>query len=355
VRILHLNNRLSARGGADLYLLDLIEAQQTTHVTALAVGRVDEQVQAPCPVHHVKGMEERDPQNISMDSLLSDFQPDVVHVHNVMNSRVMEALQGIPTLVTVHDHRSFCPGSGKWTLDGEQCTQAMEKSLCASCFTDSTYFDHILQVTQTRLAALSKCQIHVLSRYMKEELIPLGIDEKQITVIPPFVPAQPQEPPSDSPCVLFVGRLVKSKGIRDAIDAWEMSQVPYPLVFAGTGPERSRLESQGFEVLGWLSRPELFQIYRRATAVLMPSRWQEPFGIVGLEAMSFEVPVVTWNSGCISEWYPDLPLTPWGDVKGLAAHLKKAVGTRVSLPPGYEQSTILSKLDAHYEEILLRD
>ena len=351
MRILHLNDRLSARGGADLYLLDLIEAQQTSHTTALAVGRKDEQVALPCPIHLIQGMDERDPNHISMDSLLSDFRPDVVHIHNVMNSQVMAAVQGIPTLVTVHDHRSFCPGSGKWTLDGQQCTQAMNKTLCASCFTDNDYFAHILQVTEARLTALSKCRIHVLSHYMKEELIPLGIAEEQIAVIPPFIRPQSIEPSSADPCVLFVGRLVKSKGIRDAIDAWEMSQVPYPLIFAGTGPERSRLESQGFEVLGWLSRAELFQIYRRATAVLMPSRWQEPFGIVGLEAMSFGIPVVTWNSGGISEWYPGKDLISWGDIKGLSDHLKRVVGTRVSLPPGYEQSIILSQLDAHYEEI----
>jgi len=351
VRILHLNDRLSARGGADLYLLDLIHAQKSTHDIALAVGRLDAEVSLPCPVHQIDGMDERDPQSIQIAPLLSTFQPDVIHVHNVMNSEVMKALEDIPSLVTVHDHRSFCPGSGKWTLDGKPCTQPMEKDLCASCFTDPDYFEHILEVTSSRLKALATSRIHVLSQYMKTELVSLGLKEDQVIVIPPFVSSPVIRESAEPPCVLFAGRLVKSKGVYDAIDAWKQSGVPFPLVFAGTGPERSRLESLGFEVLGWLSREDLFHVYQRANAVIMPSRWQEPFGIVGLEAMSFGIPVVTWDSGGIQEWHPDSPPIPWGDIHGLAHRLKEVVNERVSLPAGYDPISILSKLDAHYAAV----
>jgi glycosyltransferase involved in cell wall biosynthesis len=66
----------------------------------------------------------------------------------------------------------------------------------------------------------------------------------------------------------------------------------------------------------------------------MPSRWQEPFGIVGLEALSFGVPVVAWESGGVREWHPGPGLVEWGDVDGLARALAEAVTrpTRASEP-----------------------
>jgi len=108
------------------------------------------------------------------------------------------------------------------------------------------------------------------------------------------------------PCVLFVGRLVEAKGVRDAVEAWRRSGVDLPLVVAGTGPLRAQLASwagerdgPAIEVLGWVDRDLLSRLYRRARALLMPSRWQEPFGIAGLEALSFGVPVVAWEAGGI--------------------------------------------------------
>ena len=36
----------------------------------------------------------------------------------------------------------------------------------------------------------------------------------------------------------------------------------------------------------------------------MPSRWQEPFGIVGLEALTLGTAVAAWDSGGVREWHP---------------------------------------------------
>ena len=104
--------------------------------------------------------------------------------------------------------------------------------------------------------------------------------------------------------MLFVGRLVEAKGIRDAIDAWRRSGLELPLVAAGTGPLRRQVEAEGVEVLGWIDRRRLSATYRRAAVVVMPSRWQEPFGLVGLEALTLGTPVVAWDSGGVCEWHP---------------------------------------------------
>ena len=141
-----------------------------------------------------------------------------------------------------------------------------------------------------------------------------------------------------------------AKGVRDAVEAWRLSGVDLPLVVAGTGPLRAELEQAGVEVLGWVGRARLSAVYRRARALLLPSRWQEPFGIAGLEALSMGVPVVAWESGGVSEWHPG-PLAPWGDVAALARVLRDAVRTRAVAPAGFDRARLMRRLVEVYEEV----
>ena len=73
-------------------------------------------------------------------------------------------------LLTVQDHRYFCPTRGKWTAAGDVCRRAMSREACASCFKDQAYFDEVLGLTERRLAAVRRLQVSVLSRCMREEL-----------------------------------------------------------------------------------------------------------------------------------------------------------------------------------------
>jgi glycosyltransferase involved in cell wall biosynthesis len=175
-----------------------------------------------------------------------------------------------------------------------------------------------------------------------------GIAASRLHVIPPFVHGlDVQAAPDGPPCVLFVGRLVEHKGVRDAITAWRRSGLDLPLVVAGTGPLRDEMEAAGAQVLGWLEPPALSRAYARARALVFPSRWQEPFGIAGLEAATMGVPVVAWDSGGISEWHTD-PRVPWGDVDALAERLREAVNER-STPPGVpSRDEAMARLTAVY-------
>lgn len=205
-----------------------------------------------------------------------------------------------------------------------------------------------MRLTEERLAAVRRLTIVVLSRYMKHELSLVGVPQDRIHVIAPFVHGLDLAAASNGPaCVLFVGRLVDAKGAQDAACAWRRAGIDLPLVYAGTGPLRPRLVDMGADVLGWISHEDLSSLYRRATAVLMPSRWQEPFGITGLEALTMGVPVVAWNSGGMGEWHPGI-LAPWGDHGALAHSLRAAIGRRCSAPPGFGRKPLMKRLTALY-------
>jgi glycosyltransferase involved in cell wall biosynthesis len=323
MRVLQVVGRLGGRGGAERHLQGVLAHLAERGVDVL-VAAEDAPAGSPCPVARVPGLASRDRRAVGLEAVVRRFRPDVVHLQNVMNPAVLEWGAGQGALMTVQDHRFFCPGRGKWTLGGEACRQPMSVEVCAGCFEDPSYFREVRSLTEDRLRALQGLRVIVLSHYMKGELEAVGLGSSRIHVIPPFVHGlDPEAAPDGPPCLGFVGRIVAAKGIDDAVAAWRLSGLSLPLVFAGTGPERSRVESQGFEVLGWLEPRALSRFYRRCRAVVLPCRWQEPFGIVGIEALTMGTPVVAWRSGGAAEWCPPGGLVDWGDVEQLAQALRR--------------------------------
>jgi len=338
-------------------MLGVLAALADDHELRLVVGEDDGTTAPPCALDVRPGLEAREAAPVDLDDLVRGFAPDVVHLHNLVNPAVLEwAASRGNALLTVQDHRFFCPTRGKWTLAGEVCRRPMMREVCSSCFEDQAYFRGVHALTERRLLAARRLPLTVLSRYMREELVAAGAPPRSVHVVPPFVHRlDPGATPSGPPCVLFVGRLVESKGVRDAVAAWRRSGVDLPLVLAGTGSLRAELTAQAgqgeepeLEVLGWVDRGRLSGLYRRARALLLPSRWQEPFGMVGLEALSFGVPVVAWESGGVSEWHPGPGLVRWGDVGELARALADGVHRRVALPPRFERDEVIGGLLAIY-------
>jgi glycosyltransferase involved in cell wall biosynthesis len=358
MRLLHLTDRLSARGGADWHLLGVLARLAPRYELLLAHGRDDGSAAAPCPTAAVPALgapgraPALPPVGPALDALAAAFRPDLVHVHNVMNPAALAWAAARGAVMTVQDHRAFCPGRGKLTAAGAVCRTPLGAATCAGCFDDAEYFARLLELTRARLAALGGMRrLIVLSRYMAGELAAAGLPADRLEVIPPFVHGlDPAAPPAGPPCVLFAGRLVAAKGVADAVVAWRAAATGLPLVVAGTGPERGRLAPDGVELLGWVPHGRLAGVYRRARALVFPSRWQEPFGIAGLEALTLGVPVAAWASGGVAEWHPGR-LARWGDVAGLGAALGAALGQPAAPPPGFAAAPLMARLAAVYAAV----
>ena len=145
--------------------------------------------------------------------------------------------------------------------------------------------------------------------------------------------------------------------MREAVKAWRRSGVELPLVLAGTGPLRAELEAgrrragPALEVLGWVERGRLSALYARARALVLPSRWQEPFGIVGIEALSFGVPVVAWESGGVGEWHPGPGLVRWGDTGRSRARSRRPSAGALLLLPRFDRDEAIGRLTALYARV----
>ncbi len=104
--------------------------------------------------------------------------------------------------------------------------------------------------------------------------------------------------------LLFVGRLTAQKGVDHLLRALATQLPAVTLDVVGDGPERSALESLAGELgvgprvrwLGALPQPDLADHYRGAAALVVPSH-EEGLGLVAVEAMLSETPVVAFDSG----------------------------------------------------------
>ena len=118
--------------------------------------------------------------------------------------------------------------------------------------------------------------------------------------------------------LLFAGRITPEKGTDQAIDVAE--SLNQPLIIAGDVYDREYFSStiaprvrvdpelsfgdelpSGVTYIGLRPRSELLGLMSHARAVLMPSTWDEPFGLVGIEAQATGTPVVAYRRGGLTE------------------------------------------------------
>jgi glycogen synthase len=115
-----------------------------------------------------------------------------------------------------------------------------------------------------------------------------------------------------NPILLCMGRLIKDKGFDLAIEAFQSILKSLPeasLIIAGDGPERKYLEektsrlglSSAVRITGWIPPEEVPELMNKATLVVVPSRWEEPFCLVALQAAQMGRPVVASKTGGIPE------------------------------------------------------
>ena len=115
---------------------------------------------------------------------------------------------------------------------------------------------------------------------------------------------------------MCLGRVVRDKGFDLALAAFAELAPRFPkarLVVAGDGPARPELEAQAqalgvadaVEFPGWVAPERVSELMNSATLVVMPSRWDEPFGLVAVEAALMARPVVASRVGGLAEAVAD--------------------------------------------------
>ncbi|OGL66328.1 hypothetical protein A2856_01365 [Candidatus Uhrbacteria bacterium RIFCSPHIGHO2_01_FULL_63_20] len=255
-------------------------------------------------------------------SLVRETRPDIAHVHNIytqLSPSVLDALadEGVPTVMTVHDHHLVSPAYDRWA---EGCGPAVEKMgvirATRSKFHKGSYAASFAQAfvfslhKRLRLYEVGIRAYLCPSRYIERELRGAGFPSERLRYLPFGIDPDLVRPRADHDgYVLAVGRLVPQKGMAMVIRVARMlPEIRFKIV--GSGPDEPRLHALGHglgnvEFLGRRTGEDLDRLYQGAAALMMPSRFHETFGLTALEAMRAGKPVAASAVGALPELVQD--------------------------------------------------
>jgi glycosyltransferase involved in cell wall biosynthesis len=191
-------------------------------------------------------------------------------------------------------------------------------------------------------AARRADHVLVVSERTKRDAVELyGISPAKVTVTPNGVDPAFSPGGSDGGYLLFVGAIQARKDPLAALDA--AAGVGLPLVVAG--PEKDpelaqKLRAGGADLRGYVTKDELADLYRGASALLMPSRF-EGFGLPVIEAMACGTPVVIAADDALREVAGDAAV--FADDGDFTAATRRALADRPRLSAaGIERATLFS-------------
>lgn len=253
---------------------------------------------------------------------LREHKPDLVHVHNtfpLISDSILYACRdaGVPVVATIHNYRLGCTG-GMYFRDGALCHEcaggAILPGIRHGCYRNSRAASLPLAVSISvhRPAWRSLVSAYVFVSAAQRDLLGgIGLPPDRVFVRHNLIPWRPASLNSREPFVLYTGRLAEVKGLRLLMTAWDRYQEQRPdaglrLVIAGAGPLGTEVAhwaavTPSVELAGLVSGDRSAELMARARAVLIPSVWEEPFGLVVPEAMAAGTPPVATRRGSFTE------------------------------------------------------
>jgi glycosyltransferase involved in cell wall biosynthesis len=251
----------------------------------------------------------------------------LLHVHET--SAIAQIDNSCPVVFTAHNHDVYCASGTKYLPASKStCDRRLNKWGCA--------WGHLvdgcgsrrpakiianLERASTELNALKKLGILTIanSDYVRSQLIANGLPESQVVTLRCGIAATTakHEPLDravhDQKRILFAGRIVPDKGLDWLLRTIPLLDPRIHLDIAGEGwamPQVRQLAEDlelGDRITwhGWCQKEKLEDLYRQSFAVIFPSVWPEPAGLVTLEAYVRFRPVIASAVGGIPEHIHD--------------------------------------------------
>jgi glycosyltransferase involved in cell wall biosynthesis len=274
-------------------------------------------------------------------ALVNGLRPDIVHLHDVADRSLVELLRMSSRVVASAHGYPGCAPNTYYFSPGHECSRG-HGPLCLlhmgahGCLHSAnlTAIPRLYARSRRRLYALRAAdRVIAYSDAVRRNLIANGFDDIPVVPLFPTLGAPRARPePGDAQTVVFAGRLVPAKGLDVLIRALPKTRAK--LIVCGDGWARAQYESLARRLhvadrtrfLGWVGGDRLASLFSRANVLAVPSVWPEPFGLVGVEAMTCGLATVGSATGGIPEWLDDGEtglLVPPGDSAALANALNQ--------------------------------
>lgn len=258
----------------------------------------------------------------SLIQLLRRFRPDVVHIHNtfpLISPSVLYACRDaqVPVVATIHNYKLLC-ASGDLFREGVPCHDCIGRHLPAPAVLHRCY--RASAVATLPVVASTVIHRHAwrdlvsgyvfLSEAQRRLFAELDLPAERTFVKGNLVPRVASTGAPREHLVAYLGRLDAAKGVPLLMEAWDCFE-SHPtqglrLVIAGSGPLEHQVSQwaasrPAVAVLGKLNPSECSHLVDRSRAVVLPSQWEETFGLVAVEAMAVGVPAVAAAHGSFPE------------------------------------------------------
>jgi glycosyltransferase involved in cell wall biosynthesis len=274
--------------------------------------------------------------------IVAEFKPDVAHVHNtlpLLSPSIYAPLKtaGVKVIQWLHNYRLVCP-AGTLYRDGKACTLCVDEGLAHAVKQRCWNHSKLATLALTRMLErhrrartwFEQVDLFVaLNRFQRDLLVKAGlVPEGKIIVRPHFryAPAAPKSETQPGEGFLFAGRLTQEKGVQTLAMAADEARVPLKIL--GDGPLRAAIAERhsAIRMPGHVPHEQVLEEIAKARAVVVPSEWQEPFGLTSIEAMALGKPViasrVAGSMEIVQDGVTGLLFEP-GDVSGLAQCLRR--------------------------------
>jgi len=236
-----------------------------------------------------------------------NIDADLVHCHtwySHFGGILAKKNYGLPLVITVHSLEPLRPWKREQLAGGYNFSLWVEKTaleLADAIIAVSGATKHDVQ----RLFNVDPARVHVIHN---------GIDLNQYRKVDSTDALQRYGIDSGKPCVLFIGRITRQKGFQHLVRAIQFMDRNFQIVLCAAAPdtpgmaeemriavERAQAQRPGIIWIDdMVDHQTACELYSHAAVFICPSIY-EPFGIINLEAMACETPVVASAVGGIKE------------------------------------------------------
>jgi glycosyltransferase involved in cell wall biosynthesis len=208
------------------------------------------------------------------------------------------------------------------------------------------------------------------SQFVRDQMVRSGYRSDSIRILRHPAPNVREHFPleqGDVPHFVFLGRITPEKGLIWLLRALAEVKVPFHMDIAGSGNQEQTIHhlAERLELVkrvtfhGWVKEEQAIQLIQKARALVFPSVWHEPAGLISLEAAAAGRAIIASEVGGIPEYASRLQnalLVPPNDVHGLARSIEQlATDWSLAKLMGVEGRKMAEKhflLEKHTQELM---
>lgn len=255
---------------------------------------------------------------------VAESKPDILLYHNLIPVASLglydEAWKlGVPVVQYIHNFRPFSPSGTMWVggrvqpaaLRGNPWPEVLGRAWERSYLKTILIANYQKRLIATGMLGVVRKWIAV-SDFMRESFVKAGVSPDHVVTLRHCW--EPQMRPNlraMSDHYLFLGRLVPEKGIHTLLEAWrilerELGAECPRLVIAGSGPHEDIVQRASHRMrqvvcVGFVDGRDKDDLLAGCRALIAPSIWWEPLGLIVYEAYDAARPVIAAATGGLRE------------------------------------------------------